>query len=291
MASINDSFNYNSSTGSSSSSSSSNLPSWYLNSGNKSTDYFNKQLANLPTQGYQGQRVAGLSPLQQIGIGQGQNYLDQGSPLYGQGANLMNQAGQQMSNAGVWNEQDMMKHLNPYLGGALNTMATMSNRNLMENILPGVNSTFAGNGQFGSTRNADFINRALRDNQDSINNAGATMINDAYNQAATDYLGWGQLGTTNAQNMGALGQTIGQYGITGLNTGMNLGQQTQAADQAALDAQKAQWSENYTFPNDIYGALSAAYNTSVGRLVPNSNSSNSSSNSSTGYSSNSGVTI
>jgi len=291
MASITDDFGYSSSSGSSSSSSSSNLPSWYLNSGQKSTDYFNKQLANLPNQGYQGQRVAGLSPLQQLGIGQGQSYLDQGSPLYGQGANLMNQAGQQMSNAGTWNEQEMMKHMNPYLGGALNTMATMSNRNLMENVLPGVNSTFAGNGQFGSTRNADFTNRAIRDTQDSINNAGATMINNAYDQAANDYFNWGQLGTTNAQNMGALAQNMGQYGITGLNTGMNLGKQSQASDQAALDAQKAQWTENYTFPTQMYGALSDAYNSSLGRLVPSSNSSNSSSNNSSNYQSRSGVTI
>jgi len=203
----------------------------------------------------------------------------------------MGQAGQQMSNAGVWNESEMMRHMNPYLGGALNTMATLSNRNLMENVLPGVNTTFAGNGQFGSTRNADFTNRALRDNQDSINNAGATMINNAYGQAANDYLGWGQLGTTNAQNMGALAQNMGQYGITGLNTGMNLGQQDQAAQQAALDAQKAQWTENYTFPNDVYGALSNAYNTSLGRLTPSSNSSNSSSSNSTNYTTRSGVTV
>lgn len=291
MASITDDFSYNTSSSSSSNSSNSALPSWYLNSGKNSTNYFDKQLAGLPTQGYQGQRVAGLSPLQQVGIGQGQGYLDQSSPLYGQGAGLMNQAGQQMSNAGVWNEQEMMKHMNPYLGGALNTMATMSNRNLMENVLPGVNSTFAGNGQFGSTRNADFTNRALRDNQDSINQSGATMINNAYGQAATDYLNWGQLGTTNAQNMGTLAQNMGQYGITGLNTGMNLGQQDQAAQQAALDAQKAQWTENYTFPNDVYGGLSQAYNASLGRLVPNTNSSSSSSSGGTNYSTRSGVTV
>jgi hypothetical protein len=291
MTGITDNFGYNSSSGSSSSSSSSNLPSWYLNSGQKSSNYFDKSLAGLPTQGYQGNRVAGLSPLQQAGLGQGQGYLDQSSPLYGQGAGLMGQAGQQMSNAGVWNEQEMMQHMNPYLTGALNTMTTMSNRNLMENVLPQVNSTFAGNGQFGSTRNADFTNRALRDNQDSINNSGATMMNNAYGQAATDYLNWGQLGTQNAQNMGTLAQNMGQYGITGLNTGMNLGQQDQAAQQAALDAQKAQWTENYTFPLENYGALSQAYNASLGRLVPNQNQSMSQSNSSSNYTSQSGVTV
>ena len=287
MATINDSFSYSNSNQNNSSSSA--LPQWYLNSGQKSANYFNNQMQQLPTKGYQGQRVAGLSPLQQVGIGQGQNYLDQSSPLYGQGANLMNQAGQQMSNSGVWNEQEMMKHMNPYLGGALNTMATMSNRNLMENVLPGVNSTFAGAGQFGSTRNADFTNRALRDNQDSINNTGATMINSAYDQAANDYFNWGQLGTTNAQNMGALAQNMGQYGITGLNTGMNLGQQDQAAQQAMLDAQKAQWTENFTFPTEVYGALSGAYNTSLGRLTPAQYSSGSST--STNYQTNNGITV
>lgn len=291
MPNLIDDFSYTSSSGGSSNSSTSQLPSWYLNSGQRSANYFNNQLANLPTQGYQGQRVATLSPLQQLGIGQGQNYLNQSSPMYGQGADLMRQAGTRMSNSGVWNEQEMMRHMNPYLNGALGTLTNLSNRNLMENVLPGVNSTFAGNGQFGSTRNADFTNRAIRDNQESLQNSIANMLNNAYGQAANDYHNWGQLGTTNAQNMGALAQNMGQYGIAGLNTGMNLGQQVQTNDQAMLDAQRAQWTENYTFPTDLYGALSGAFNTSLGRLVPENNSYHSNSNNSVNYSTRSGVTV
>jgi hypothetical protein len=98
------------------------------------------------------------------------------------------------------------------------------------------------------------------------------------------------MGST-GQNMGALGQMMGQYGITGLNTGMNLGQMSQADQQAALDAQKAQWTENYTFPNDVYGGLSNAYNTSVGRLTNQGSMSQSSSGSNTSYRTDSGITV
>jgi hypothetical protein len=305
MAQIQDAFQYSSQSNSSGSSSTDQLPNWYLNAGNKSTDYFNKQLNNLPTQGYQGDRYAGLSGLQQSGIGQGQGYIDQSQPMYGQGANMMGQGGNLMqgaynrlSGAGQYDPAQMQQHMNPYLNGALNTMTNLANRNLTENVMPGVNSTFTGAGQFGSTRNADFMNRAIRDNQDSINNAAGTMLNQSYDQAANDYLNWdksaidaGQAMGSTGQNMGALGQMMGQYGITGLNTGMNLGQMSQADQQAALDAQKAQWTENYTFPNDVYGGLSNAYNTSVGRLTNQGSMSQSSSGSNTSYRTDSGITV
>lgn len=291
MANLVDSFQYSSGSSGSSSSSKSGLPTWYLDSGKKSSGLFNNQLGAIPTGGFQGPRVAGLSPLQQFGVAQGNGFIGRASPLFNQGADLMSIAGNQMANSGTWNEAEMQRHMNPYMTGALNTMATMSNRNLMENVLPGINSTFTGAGQFGSTRNADFTNRAIRDNQDSINNASATMLNNAYGQAANDYLNWAQLGTTNANNMGTLAGQISDLGIQGLNTGMNLGQQDQANQQAMLDANKAAWTENYMFPLEFYGALSNAYNTSLGRLVPNTSSSSSSSSSNTSYASNSGVYV
>lgn len=283
MTQIQDSMSYSSS----SSSSRSGLEDWYLRGGQQSTNYYQNQLGKLPTSGYQGERVAGLSPLQQAGIAQGQGYLSESSPLYGQGVDYMQQAAQQLAGAGQWSQAGMEQHLNPYTTGALNTMAGLSNRNLMENVLPNVNSTFTGAGQFGSTRNADFTNRAIRDNQEAIANASAQMLNQAYGQAADNYYKWGTLGAQTGQQMGALGQMMGQYGITGLNTGMNLGTIDQRQQQQLLDAQKAAWTENYTFPMDLYNQLAGAYNTSVGRLSPTSTSSSSS----TSYSSSSGLSI
>jgi hypothetical protein len=277
-------YQHNSSQGSQSQSSSGSelLPEWYLKSGQNSADFFNQYLqSGLPTGGYQGPRVAGMDPFQTQGINQAGGYLNDSSPLYGAGADMMQAGGSMMTDSANWNEAEMMQHLNPYLTGALTTVSDLANQNLTENVLPGVNSTFTGAGQFGSTRNADFTNRAIRDNQQTISNTQANMINDAYKTAGDDYYRWGEHGAKVGQDMGALGQSMGQYGITGLNTGMNLGGLTQAQNQKVMDADKAAWTENYTIPMDVYGALTNAYNASVGRLT------NQGRNSSSGYQSNS----
>lgn len=303
MPSIQDDFSYSSGSSHNSSSSREALPSWYLDGGRQSTDYYTNQLGSLPTGGYQGDRTAGLSTLQQSGINQGQGYLDASQNLYQQGADMMGQGGNAMtqgynrlSGAGQYDPNQMQQHMSPYLNGALNTMANLSNRNLMENVMPGVNSTFTGAGQFGSSRNADFMNRAIRDNQEGIQNNAATMLNNAYGQAAQDYQAWGGMDINASNSMinagsqiGGLGQIAGQYGIQGLNTGMNLGSVQQGANQAELDAQRAQWEDNYRFPNEIYGSLANGYNTSVGRLTNQGSQSSSGSQTNTSYRSQSGV--
>lgn len=93
----------------------------------------------------------------------------------------------------------MQQFLNPYVSNVVEANNQQSNQNLMENILPAVNSTFAGNGQFGSTRNADFTNRAIRDNQQTLNNTNATTMYNAQNQANTNYQNWTQMGVNSGQ--------------------------------------------------------------------------------------------
>lgn len=269
----------NSSSGSSSNSSRSWLPDWYLNGGQTSTDFYKNQLGGLPTGGYQDPRVAGFDPTQASGIGQGQGYLNESSPMYAQGGAMMGEAGNLMQDSSTWNEQGMMQHMNPYLNGALNTVSNLANQNLSENVMPGVNSTFTGAGQFGSTRNGDFLGRAIRDNQQVISNTQGKMVNQAYGQATTDYRGWAEQGLTAGGAMSGLGNQMGQYGITGLNTGMNLGGLNQTQNQKMLDANKAKWEDNYNFPMSQFGALSSAYNNSVGRLQNQSEGSGSQSQS------------
>ena len=99
-------------------------------------------------------------------------------------------------NAGAGGMHDFM---NPYTQNVVNEQARLSNQNLVENILPGVNSTFTGAGQFGSTRNAEFTNRAIRDQQATLmGQQGQTLMN-AQNQANTQYKDWTQMGTQAGQ--------------------------------------------------------------------------------------------
>jgi len=118
----------------------------------------------------------------------------------------------------TYDPSKMSEFMNPYTSNVIDANNQASNQNLTENILPAVNSTFTGNGQFGSTRNADFESRAIRDNQQTLNNTNATTLYNAQNQANTNYKDWTNMGTTAGQNdynnwmtqanypVGALGQ-------------------------------------------------------------------------------------
>jgi hypothetical protein len=133
----------------------------------------------------------------------------------------------------------------------------MGNRNLSENVLPGVNSTFAGAGQFGSTRNADFTNRALRDNQQVISNAQATALNQAYDQASKDYLSWNNAGQSAAGQLGNIGQAFGQTALAGgqqnwndISNAYKMGEANRAIGQEGLTANYEDWQNKWKMPMD-----------------------------------------
>jgi hypothetical protein len=87
------------------------------------------------------------------------------------------------TNGSEYSAQNMAMYMNPYTSGVNNEIARLGNQNLTENVLPGVNSTFTGAGQFGSTRNGEFVSRALRDNQATITGAQSKVLADAQAQA------------------------------------------------------------------------------------------------------------
>lgn len=99
----------------------------------------------------------------------------------------------------TWNQQQQNQFMNPYVTNVANEQARLSNQNLFESILPQVNSTFTGAGQFGSTRNADFTNRAIRDQQYNLSGQQANTLFNAQNQAATQYKDWTQMGNQASQ--------------------------------------------------------------------------------------------
>lgn len=151
-------------------------------------------------------------------------------PYVNAGAGALGQASSFIGGSATYDPNVMQQHLNPYMSGVNDEIARLGNQNLMENVLPGVNSTFTGAGQFGSTRNADFTNRAIRDNQQVISGAQAGAMNQAYGQAADSYQKWASLGQNAGQALGQIGQTYGGLGslmldksTTGANIGTSLG--------------------------------------------------------------------
>lgn len=99
----------------------------------------------------------------------------------------------------TWNPNQQQQFMNPYVNNVVNEQARLSNQNFNEQVVPQINSTFTGAGQFGSTRNADFMNNAIRDQQYNLaGQQGQTLMN-AQNAAAGQYKDWTQMGTQASQ--------------------------------------------------------------------------------------------
>lgn len=132
------------------------------------------------------------------------------------------------SAAGSWTDSGTADAwMSPYMDSVTNRIAELGNRNLMENILPGVNDTFTGGGaaQFGRERHADITGRAIRDTQESILGQQSAALNQGYQQAQTAF--------GNEQNrLAGIGATSGQLAQGDRSTNINLGTaQTNAAAQ------------------------------------------------------------
>ena len=197
-----------------------NLPSWLSQAqqqlvgqaqnvtGQAYTPY--QQPTGAATYGQDTGRVAGFSDLQQ----QAQTQALQNTGIY---RPYLNYASQTIP-------QVVGSYMSPYTDSVVNRIAQLGQRNLSENLLPQVNSTFAGNWQFGSTRNADFTNRALRDANESILGAQSSALQSGFTQAQNT-------AGTDLARIGALGGTAQTYGLNDIGTLNTLGQQQQNLTQ------------------------------------------------------------
>lgn len=183
--------------------------------------------------------------------------LQQASSLYTQGAQF--------------DPNQLTQHLNPYTQDANNATISAVNRNLTENILPNVNSTFTGAGQFGSSRNADFTNRAIRDTQTGLAEVLAKQNVANWQNANQDYLNWSKMGQSAAsglQGVAGTGSTIDQTGLTNMLTAANAQQQQ---EQQTLDKAYQDYLTRQQFPITFMGALGQAAG-NVGKIQnPNVN--------------------
>ena len=165
-------------------------------------------------------QVAGLNALQNQAItdtqsnqGNWQQYTDQaGSPVY----------------------NTVQNYMNPYTDSVVNRIAQLGQRNLTENLLPQVNSTFTGSGQFGSTRNSGFMNNALRDANESIlgqqSQALQTGFQNAQNMALAD-----------SQRLANLGGQVQQFAANDVGALSTAGQQLQGLTQQNLNTANQDW--------------------------------------------------
>lgn len=166
-------------------------------------------------QNFQGQASGALAPWSNA-IGSALSTI--------QGANPVFQSAQtQLGQNSQFDPSKLQQFMSPYVNDAANSLINQSNRNLMENILPNVNSTFVGNGQFGSSRNGDFTARAIRDNQQNLTNSLGQLDYGATQNAMSNYSDWANRGIQSGQSLTNLGTAMGQNGSLQGQTGAGYG--------------------------------------------------------------------
>ncbi len=180
----------------------------------------------------------------------GQNYLPLAQQYTNAGiANNPLSAAQPYLGAasGTFNDPNTVaSYMDPYIGQVNDRLATLAQRNLTENILPSLNSDFIGAGQYGSSRNQEFVSRAARDTQQALLGQQAQNLQAGYNTA-------GQQFSSDQARLAGLAGTAG--GLTAqqqqalLSSGVNLANVGNQATQAQLGAASTLGNIGSTFGN------------------------------------------
>lgn len=117
------------------------------------------------------------------------------------------------------------QYMDPYVGNVIDRAKLEANRNYNENIMPGLDSKFIRQGQYGSSAHMREANRGARDITEGLNSQALSALSGAYQSA-------GQLFGQDASRMGALAQTAGSLAGQEAQTKLAAGAQSGALAQA-----------------------------------------------------------
>lgn len=248
-----------------------NLPAWYSDYTQGLIAKANA-IAAEPYQTYGQPRLAQLDPYQTSAYQQTADLSGQISPLYGtargyiQGAAApgatqaaapylsqagtlatqfsgadtsalaqpyLQQAGQLVTQAAGPISGQIQNYMDPYREQVVNRIGELGQRQLTENILPTLQAQGISSGQFGGTRSAEAMGRAMRDIQESTLAAQTQALSQGYGQAA-------QLAGADAARQLAAAQQAGALGTTAAGL-----ESTDVARQLAAAQQLGQVGQQY----------------------------------------------
>lgn len=240
-----------------------NLPDWYQDV-LKGLITRSSSIAGEQYKGFTGPRVAGLN----------QQQTDAYGAIADQTANPVQNpafAGAEAAygDAGKTLPGEIGNYMSPYTSGVVDEIARLGNRNLMENILPGVTDDFIGQGGFGGKRNAEFLGRAVRDTQSDISGRQAAALESGY-KTAGDFF---NTDANRALNVGSGLTTLGgaqqSAVLKDAAAGEAAGQAQQAQQQKNLDVGYSDFLEQRDYPKNQADFLS-----NIIRGLPSQTSSN-----------------
>lgn len=200
--------------------------------------------------------TAALQGSQTPGINQAMGYTGNIVPAANTAAAAANAAIAPQAN--TFTGANVSQYMSPYTNQVVQGLINSSNQNLFNNILPNVNGTFIGAGQFGSTRNADVLGQNINQYETNLNSQIANTLNQGYVQggqqftqdqaqrlqqqqaAANTAIQGGQLQATSnqaaGQQTGALTQMNNNISLQNIGALSAAGQVEQAQNQAVANA-------------------------------------------------------
>lgn len=227
----------------------SQLPTWYENY-LKSLTAGAGTIANAPYQTYGGPRIAPLNPDQLASFDVTRAGIGGFDPYAEQAGSMIQSAG------GPFDQGEFDAYMSPYTEGVVNRIADLGARNLSEKLLPQVNTTFTGAGQFGSSRHADFTGKAVRDTQESILGQQATALQSAYDAAMQNYgAGMDRRLTAGTQYAGLGGQAQGAN-LKDAAALEAIGATQQGQTQSNLDLAYQDFLRQQNYPKEQAGFMS-----------------------------------
>lgn len=248
--------------------SSTNFPLWLqqevFNTANAATN-----LASQPYTPFPGQMVASPSPTTQQAWDTATNNVGNYQPNLNSAGALTQAAGQGISG------QDINQFLNPYTANVTGALGQLAGQNLTNNLLPGINDTFTKAGQFGSSGNSEFTNRAVRDTQQSLLNAQAGTLQQGYQGALTAAQQQKAQQLAAGAQTGQLGALTSQLGAQDVSELAGAGSAQDVLGQANINAnmgafnQQQQWPySNLAFASNIIHGLPVGSTTQTAGLTP-----------------------
>jgi hypothetical protein len=174
--------------------------------------------------------VAGLSPLTQQAMnlaGAGAGFA--GANAAAEGVNMLTQAGQTMA------PDVVNQYMNPYTKALNDEMARLTNRQINEQVLPGLGAAAIGSGNFGSQRQAQVTGNTIRDIMTDLAGKQLGLTSGAYNTALTSAQSDLNRAVQAGQGLGTLATEQQQIGQGGLKMLQGLGAVEREQAQAQLD--------------------------------------------------------
>lgn len=149
-----------------------------------------------------------------------------------------------LGQAGQTAVQNINQYMNPYEDAVVGRIGALGARTLQEQLLPAISDKMIGAGQFGGTRQAELMGRALRDTMEGISAQQSQALQQGYGQAAG-------LAQADLARQAQLAQTAGGLGFQQQDVLAQAGQQ-----MGALGSQMA----------NVYGADTGNILSAAGQL-------------------------